>query len=209
MSYKRMINVSVFALSVAFSVMAHADLAAQALKDKLSKLSTYQAEFTQTVLDEEQNLLQEAQGKIAILRPNRLYWETYSPSENTLIADGEAVWHIDPFVEQVVAISQQQAVVNNPVMLLSSNDDSVWETFKVTQPSKSIFDVYSLDENALIKRLVLHFDDTRLVKLIFVDSQSQKSVLSFSDVNQNSDISPSIFDFTLPEGYDLDDQRGQ
>ena len=39
------------------------------------------------------------------------------------------------------------------------------------------------------------------------DSQQQISDLYFDNIQQNKALSDEVFTFTLPEGYDLDDQR--
>ena len=76
--------------------------AKQQLKVKLSLLATYQANFTQTVVDIENTLLQQASGRIVLQQPNKLYWELFEPNESVLLADGDNIWNVDPFLEQVV-----------------------------------------------------------------------------------------------------------
>ncbi len=54
-----------------FVLCAETD-AKQQLKVKLALLATYQANFTQTVVDIENTLLQEAEGRIILRQPNNL-----------------------------------------------------------------------------------------------------------------------------------------
>ena len=56
--------------------------AKQQLKIKLTSLATYQANFTQTVVDIENTLLQQATGRIVLQQPNKLYWELFEPNES-------------------------------------------------------------------------------------------------------------------------------
>ena len=98
--------------------------AKQQLKVKLSLLATYQANFTQTVVDIENTLLQQASGRIVLQQPNKLYWELFEPNESVLLADGDNIWNVDPFLEQVVVNSADVALDNNPLILLTNPDSS-------------------------------------------------------------------------------------
>ena len=104
-----------------------------ALKTLLSDMRQFRANFAQTVVDAQQNVVHEAQGVLTMTRPDKLRWETTFPDETLLIADGEAVWNVDTFVEQVTVLSQANAIKDNPVMLLTSTDDSTWSMFSITQ----------------------------------------------------------------------------
>ena len=89
------------------------------LKTRLETLNYFSADFTQKVTDANHEVLQEATGVIKLKQPNKLYWELDPPNENILIADGTTLWNVDPFVEQVTAINQTQAVANNPLRISS------------------------------------------------------------------------------------------
>ena len=176
------------------------------LKHKLMGLKSFVAKFDQTVTDAQEELLQNSHGRITLEQPNKMLWEVSEPNENILIADGVTLWHVDPFVEQVVAMDQQKAIINNPIMLLTSPDSEAWKDFVISQ-SGNVFLVDAKGEESQIARLELVFDDNTLTKLAFVDRQQQRSELTFSDIQQNVDISQEAFVFSLPEGFDLDDQR--
>lgn len=191
-----------------FTSASHADDKTK-LQEILAQLDSFHAQFGQIVTDAQGQLLQEANGELFLMQPDKLYWEVLEPNENILVADGSTVWHIDPFVEQVVAIDQQQAIANNPLMLITSSDPAVWDSFVIEQTNAGQFSVSSTEDDAFIRSLQLVFDNLTLTKLVFVDSQGQRSELAFSDIRQNQSVDQALFEFRLPEGYDLDDQRGQ
>lgn len=182
--------------------------AEEKLKIKLSKLVTFEAQFNQKVTDKTDELLQESTGVLKLMQPNRLYWEAFEPSENILIADGKTLWHVDPFVEQVIARDQQQAVANNPIVLLSNPGSEFWQEFTISQTQQS-FTIVANDPDAQIDKLVLVFNGDILSSLQLYDRQQQLSNLTFIDIKQNQTLEPSDFIFILPEGFDLDDQRTQ
>lgn len=183
------------------------DLSAkQQLKLKLSSLATYQANFTQTVVDIENTVLQQATGRIQLQQPNNLYWELFAPNESVLMADGENIWNVDPFLEQVVVYGTDAALENNPLILLTNPNSSKWQEFEVSQLD-SQFIITPLELNGGIESLRLLFNGDMLVELESQDGQQQKSLLSFSAIKQNQTLPTDTFIFVMPKGYELDDQR--
>ena len=180
--------------------------AKQQLKLKLAQLATYQANFTQTVVDIENTVLQQATGRIVLQQPNNLYWELFEPNESVLLADGNNIWNVDPFLEQVVVYAADAALENNPLILLTNPDSSKWQEFEVSQ-SDSQFIITPRELNGGIESLRLVFNDDMLVELESQDGQQQKSLLSFSDIKQNNSLPADTFIFVMPDAYELDDQR--
>jgi outer membrane lipoprotein carrier protein len=180
--------------------------AKQQLQVKLGMLATYQANFTQTVVDIENTLLQKATGRIVLQQPNNLYWELFEPNESVLLADGDNIWNVDPFLEQVVAYAADAALENNPLILLTNPQSSQWQKFEVSQLDNQ-FIITPRELNGGIESLRLVFNGDILVELESQDGQQQKSLLLFSDVKQNNALPADTFIFVMPDGYELDDQR--
>ena len=176
------------------------------LKARLQTLHNFSASFTQKVTDANHEVLQEATGVIKLKQPNKLYWELNPPNENILIADGSTLWNVDPFVEQVTAISQDQAVANNPLILLTQPNSDAWENFSVSHTNDT-FRIDAKNPDSAVHSLVLVFDGAQLTSMSMQDSQQQISDLYFNDIQQNKTVSDKVFTFSLPDGYDLDDQR--
>jgi outer membrane lipoprotein carrier protein len=180
--------------------------AKQQLQVKLGMLATYQANFTQTVVDIENTLLQKATGRIVLQQPNNLYWELFEPNESVLLADGDNIWNVDPFLEQVVAYAADAALENNPLILLTNPQSSQWQKFEVSQLDNQ-FIITPRELNGGFESLRLVFNGDILVELESQDGQQQKSLLLFSDVKQNNALPADTFIFVMPDGYELDDQR--
>jgi outer membrane lipoprotein carrier protein len=123
-----------------------------------------------------------------------------------LLADGDSIWNIDPFLEQVVVNTADLALENNPLILLTNPDSSQWQEFEVSQ-SASQFIITPRELKGGIESLRLVFKDDILVELESIDGQQQKSVLLFSEIKQNHSLLADTFIFVLPDGYELDDQR--
>jgi outer membrane lipoprotein carrier protein len=178
------------------------------LKMKLSKLVSYSANFSQSISDINGKELQRTSGTLTLKTPNMLRWETQLPDETLLIADGNTVWNVDPFVEQVTVMQQESITQNNPLMLLVSDDEKQWNAVTVEKKA-SRFMVISQDENANIISLNIEFNGDQLIRLQSTDRQQQKSLLIFSNIEQNQPVEQLLFSYKIPENYIIDDQRSQ
>ncbi|QOL25024.1 outer membrane lipoprotein chaperone LolA [Thalassotalea sp. LPB0316] len=176
----------------------------QALQAKLSKLDGFSADFSQRVIDAEGQEIANGQGQLTVEKPNKVHWHTQSPDETLIIANGETLWFYDPFIEQVSIYNFDQALANTPILLLSSNDDKLWQGYRVLQVQSS-FVIESLDEQAHVKALQLKFVNDKLDQLVIFDATGQISEISLT--MKASDSTPSIFEFEIPQGTHIDDQR--
>lgn len=177
------------------------------LRKLLLNMNNFKADFTQQVIDADENTVHEASGQLFMTRPNKLRWQTMTPDETLLIADGEAVWNVDSFVEQVTVISQKQAVEGNPVILLTTEQDEVWSRFEVAKENTGAYKVVPLEKEGQIQALTLSFSGNLMTHLSMLDAQGQVSQLTFSDIDVASQLDPLLFVPNIPESYIVDDQR--
>lgn len=179
----------------------------ESLRVLLAGFSSMQADFNQTVSDVNGEVLQQAQGKVSLAKPNKLAWNVTMPEESALIADGTTIYSVDPFVEQVTLLEQQQLTQSNPLMLLVSNDPKEWEQVSVSV-DKNEYIVRSTQENATITEIRLMFNKQGILEqLISKDSQQQQNLVKFNDVVYNQKIPSSTFTFVASEDWIIDDQR--
>jgi len=192
------------------NVVGKDTLAAASLKMHLEKMEQYKAMFSQRVLDAEGDVVHEAMGTLTMARPNKLRWETTFPDETLLVADGSTVWNIDSFVEQVTVISQSQAIQNNPIVLLTSEDDTTWNDFMIEAISDTdaTFLIRPVTNEGNIQSLTLSFNEVGLLtSLTMLDAQQQVSQLTFNDIDTVFDIDDMTFMPNIPDTFIVDDQR--
>ena len=174
-----------------FSAVVFADAAGE-LQSRLNQVHVLSADFTQTVTSVGGKNVQQGSGKIQIKRPNLFRMDTQSPQETQIIADGKTLWYYDSFVQQVTAQWVKDAVNDTPFVLLTSNDNSHWNQYSVTQQA----DTFVLKPKSA-KSNIRQFD-------IRVDSGG---VLKNLRNITNQTLSDNLFQFTPPKGVELDDQR--
>ena len=203
-------------LQVTNKVKKQASLANEQVRDELrallTKLDYFSAQFEQKVTDQEGQVIQTGQGNLVVSKPNLLHWQTKTPDESLIVSDGDTLWFFDPFVEQVSAYKVDTSVANTPVLLLSSNDESLWQNFTINKSSDNRYQIHSKDVNARITTLELTFEQqknslSKLSSLSMLDSTGQLSFIALSNVDITNKPEQALFQFSIPEGVYLDDQR--
>lgn len=212
---KQFVGSAVFSVLLITSFSAAADRSESAearasLLARLANMQSLQADFAQTVTDQNGELVQQLHGRFALARPNLLYWQTDAPDETVMIADGSALWYYNPFVEQVSVYDQTDSMAQSPLLLLVDAESPAWADYQVSYEANS-YALQPLPNSDARQSLQLLFADTtssQLQRIILDDGQGQLSTIELDDVQLNGTIAADLFRFELPAGVELDDQRG-
>ncbi len=179
------------------------------LMKKLATFEFFSANFKQQVLDADGNELQNAFGTLAVKKPNLVHWKTAEPDESLIISDGSTLWFFDPFVEQVSAYLLDKALMNTPILLLTSSDPTLWQHYSVSSLDENNYLIHANDNNAQVKTLELRFEANSnvLESFTILDATGQLSIFKLSQFDVINLPENSLFTFEIPEGIELDDQR--
>ncbi|MBA6225250.1 outer membrane lipoprotein chaperone LolA [Colwellia sp. MB02u-18] len=175
----------------------------------LAKIEFFSAEFNQQIFDEAGNKLQQGSGLLAVSKPNLVNWQTIMPDESLIVSDGKNLWFYDPFVEQVSVYTLESAIANTPILLITSNDEQLWQDYSVKQLTDNRYLISANNENARVKSLELSFvqklNHLELAAFNILDATGQLSVITLT--HQDKAPKANLFTFSVPEGVYLDDQR--
>ena len=198
---KTLLKMTALTALLSASNFAFAD-AADELQNRLNQVTVLSADFSQTVTSAGGKNVQQGSGKLQIKRPNLFRMDTKSPQETQIIADGKTLWYYDPFVQQVTAQWVKDAVNNTPFVLLTSNDKSHWNQYSVTQNADT-FVLKPKAKNSNIKQFDIRVDTNGVLKNF---STTERELLRhwFSPYQTLAD---NLFQFSVPKGVELDDQR--
>lgn len=179
------------------------------LMKKLAAFEFFSANFKQQVLDADGNELQNAFGILAVKKPNLVHWKTAEPDESLIISDGSTLWFFDPFVEQVSAYLLEKALMNTPILLLTSSDPTLWQHYSVSSLDENNYLIHANDVNAQVKTLELRFEENSNMfeSFTILDATGQLSIFKLSQFDVINSPENSLFTFEIPEGIELDDQR--
>ena len=202
---KTLLKMTALTALLSASSFAFAD-AADELQNRLNQVTVLSADFAQTVTSVGGKNVQQGSGKLQIKRPNLFRMDTKSPQETQIIADGKTLWYYDPFVQQVTAQWVKDAVNNTPFVLLTSNDKSHWNQYSVTQNADT-FVLKPKAKNSNIKQFDIRVDANGVLKNFSTTEKDGQTNLYVLRNITNQTLADGLFQFTVPKGVELDDQR--
>ncbi len=187
------------------SLLTHAQSVKEELQGQLAQLKPFSADFTQTVTSAEGDNLSTAEGLMQLQRPNQFRWETVSPDEQLIVSDGESIWMYNPFVEQVSIHSLKDVIANTPFMLIAGTDQAAWEDYRVTKKA-GVYTVITPNDPAAAV-FTLQFKQGEMSQFSVQEQQGQHSQFALTNHKTMNKMDPALFNFTIPEDTDIDDQR--
>ncbi|MFD1439156.1 outer membrane lipoprotein chaperone LolA [Acinetobacter terrae] len=211
------VSTTVFAAPVAASEQQ----ATNNLVKQLSNMRSLSANFEQTTKATAgnkapqkkgltgQHMNQTFKGVMKVARPGKFFWETTSPSKQTIVTSGKTVWIYDPDLQQAVRQSLDDQVANTPALLLSGNTSQIMKSYRVTQPDKgkTYYTLLPKDRDGAFQSLTISFGVNKAPSLMILeDSLGQTTYVRFNNVKLNPSIPASTFNFAPPKGTDIIDQ---
>lgn len=197
--------ISCFLMAAFTSVNAIAD-ASSDLQQRLGKVKSFHASFTQKVTDGSGQSVQEGEGELWVKRPNLFNWHMTAPDESVLISDGKTLWFYNPFVEQVSATWLKDATSNTPFMLIARNQGSDWQQYNIKQQGDS-FELTPKSADGNLKQFTINVSSNGTInQFSAIEQDGQRSSYALK-TQQNGTVSADKFQFTPPQGVTLDDQR--
>src|SRR5262249_5714523 len=97
----------------------------------LNGVTTWSADFTQTIDDGHGKVTRSAAGKLYLQKPGKFRWDYSDPSEQLILADGKQIWFYDKDLQQANVRGMDASLANTPAVLLSGGG-SVSTQFDVT-----------------------------------------------------------------------------
>lgn len=184
----------------------HADDAVSRLNQFVAEVSTFQAVFTQTIVDGEGNIIEEADGEFYLSRPGKFRWDYVTPYAQQIVADGQRIWFYDEDLEQITVKNQNEALADTPAGLLSGKsmpEDAYNITTITKDDALQWVELTPKDDESNYQRVQLGFNDIGLQQMLMTDAFGQRTRLLFTEVNINPDLDAGRFDFTPPAGVDV------
>lgn len=167
---------------------------------------TLKADFTQTVTDEDDVIVQEAAGRMKLLRPGRFRWDYETPFSQTIVADGQFVWIYDRELAQASVRGMGEALGSTPIVLLSESRP-LGEDFTIieeaTDGDMDWVEIVPKMKDTDFHRIRFGLDSEGLKQMVLFDQFGQRTVIRFSNMRVNEQISAADFRFEAPPGVDV------
>ena len=184
-----------------------------ALDRYLEGLSSWQADFSQSLLDARGKRRELQSGRLIIQRPGKFRWEVSSTAERrssdpeqVMVADGRNLWFYDRDLEQVTVKPLGTALTATPALLLTGAAP-VRETFEVLEREARDglvwVAVVPRSSDAEFREARLGFASGDLRRMELDDKLGQRTTLVFSGSRRNAPVAADAFKFQVPAGADV------
>lgn len=178
----------------------------QMLYESLRVLTSLKANFFQQVVDSQGEVIQEAKGIFELKKPGRFRWHYDPPYSQQIIADGKNLWLFDLELAQATVQPIEQALGSAPIILLTDLKP-LSEDFEIREMPES----FGLQWVALVPkiqdtefyRVEIGLDGNLIREMQLHDHFDQKTIIRFSDINDQANLPDSRFKFLIPEGVDV------
>ena len=180
--------------------------AAQRLTAALKNLDNISAEFKQTLLDEDKNIVQQSRGTMALQRPGKFAWIYTEPFEQRIIGDGSELWIYDVELEQVTVKPMDAGISNAPIMILMKQTD-VTQQFDVSEVGQRKF-LYWVElkphaSDLEYSSIFIGLEDDSVRAMELQDQFGQSTQIVFENMRVGVVHNPATFKFVPPEGVDV------
>lgn len=200
----RFLPLLIFALAP-FSPLA-ADEVADRLNRALNSLDNLQAEFKQTVLDDDKQVVQQSMGEVSIQRPGKFAWIYQQPYEQQIIADGKELWVFDVDLDQVTVKPMESGLSTAPIMLLMQKQpvETEFEVSEIGQ-RKYLYWVELLPkkQDMEFSRVYIGLEDELVKAMELRDNFGQSTQIVFENLRTGVIFDPKTFEFDPPPGVDV------
>ncbi|WP_193038401.1 outer membrane lipoprotein chaperone LolA [Pseudoalteromonas nigrifaciens] len=180
----------------------------QALQDQLASLKSFKAQFAQKVTDKQGQAVMQGEGTIALQQPMMIRWQQTNPDDTLFVSNGDKTYYFDSFAEQVTIMQTSNLIDSTPFVLLTSKDPAQWEKYSVLATNSGFSVTPNKGVESQVEQLDITFagNEQGLAKLVVTDNSGQLSSFTFNDAQVNTPLDKSTFEFTPPEGVEIDDQ---
>lgn len=195
-----------FCLLIFSTGVVTAQTAGERLNLALKNLDNLKADFKQTVLDDNQQVVRQSRGYVAIQRPGKFAWIYTDPFEQQIIADGSELWIYDVELDQVTVKPMDTGLASAPIMILMKQND-ITEEFSVSEVGQRKYLYWvELEPNKKdmeYTNVFIGLEGDTVKAMELRDSFGQSTQIVFENLRLNVIHNPETFNFTPPPGVDV------
>jgi outer membrane lipoprotein carrier protein len=181
------------------------------LKRFLGNMQTLEANFKQTLVDDQGVELESTSGVVFLDRPDKFRWDYKIPYTQTIVTNGQSLWFYDEDLEQVTIRDVSTSIENTPSAIFGSYEDLDTQFIIIELGNIDEFDWIELtprDIESQYNSIRLGFDKDKLGMMVMFDNLGQVTRVDFTEEVLNKKMDDSMFDFEPPQGIDIIDDRG-
>lgn len=162
--------------------------------------------FTQTLTNADGQPGKSSAGTLALEAPREFRWDTTTPYQQSIVADGSRVWMYDPDLEQVTVRVQSTEEAHSPLTVITDLKQ-MDRDFKVVEQGEhdglSWLRLTSTAKEPQFDYADLGFDANGLARMVFRDQLGAVTDIRFNGWQRNPQIPAATFNFVPPKGVDV------
>ncbi len=193
-------------LLITIALPAQAGEGEERLQRFLDGLKTLRAEFVQTQLDPNEQVVEEGEGVLYLSRPGRFRLEYSTPYEQLYVADGERMWMYEIDLDQVSVREQGNALGDTPALLLSTTAPLA-ENFSIDElgvhGGLSWLELHPRSKDTSFSYMRTAMEGEMLRAMEMVDGFNNTTRLYFVSMDENPPLGEEKFQFSPPPGVDV------
>lgn len=204
----------VTALLLQFSLPLFANEAADSLLAQLKPINNLSASFQQQTFDKNTKPLQQQNGHFVVKKSGEFRWSVNAPYEQLIVSDGKTLHIYDPDLEQLTIKKADTKVQMVPLLLFSHNADEILSQYDIslvnteaTSVNNRVYELSPKQSGNLFEGLRIVFSSGTPKQLEITDSLKQVTRVEFGAVMLNKSLMQDDFQFVVPEGIDIIDER--
>ena len=193
------------------AVKESAEQLAARLQARYDTIRDFEADFTQTYQGGLLRTKTTEQGTVAIKRPGRMRWVYTRPERKEFVSNGDRIYSYVPRDKQVIVSAMPTGEQTTPALFLTGRGHLVRD-FSVSFTELPGARTGTVGLKLVPKKgdpefewLMIGVDPARLQiqHLVALDRQGGRSTFTFTNLQENRNISDKIFDFQIPRGVDV------
>ena len=193
-------------VSAQLALTVRADEVVDRLNRAMSSLDSVQADFKQTLIDDNKKIVQQSMGKVSIQRPGKFRWIYETPYEQQIVADGKELWVYDVDLDQVTVKPMESGLASAPIMVLmkQQNVETEFDVNAIGQ-HKYLYWIELIPKKADTEytRIYIGMENEIIKALELRDSFGQSTQIVFENLRNNVIFKPDSFKFVPPDGVDV------
>lgn len=190
--------------------LVFADESFEPLKNFLNNFNSLESNFVQSLINENDEVLEKSEGVLRLQQPGKFNWSYESPYTQKIISNGDVIWIFDEDLDQLTIRNIGDALDETPAGIILGNNNISEHFIQVNMGSIEGHDWIELTPKnieAQYSNIRIGFNKAQLGMMIIQDSLGQTTRIDFVNVKKNTDLSSSDFEFKIPEGVDVIDER--
>ena len=197
-------TLALIALLLCFSslVAIEEEASKQALIDRIARVDSLAADFTQRVVDDQGEALQVLRGIMKAQSPDWFWWEINDPYTMVYRLEGFNVSIYEPDLNQVSHQRLNEEQQFPIVALLLNQDSELLDEYNVTQ-NRNAFKLEPTSNRFPFERIEVYFAGEVLDAIDVVDSSGSRTEFSFKNVEENVALTAQDFELDLPEDTEV------